>query len=69
MCRADKFQPSGEESLAEKWLIHKYNHASGVINDALEAREFADASSAAHHYFLHEFCDIFIVRRSTSLAA
>jgi valyl-tRNA synthetase len=53
--------PTGEESLAEKWLFHKLNIASKAVNEALEKREFSDASSAAHHFFLYDLCDVFIV--------
>lgn len=53
--------PTGKESLAEKWLFHKLNIAAAGVNDALERREFSEASSAAHGFFLHDLCDVFIV--------
>ncbi|NXD32148.1 SYV ligase, partial [Spelaeornis formosus] len=52
--------PTGKESLAEKWLLHKLNQASAVVNDKLESRDFSDASSAAYSFFLHDLCDVFI---------
>lgn len=53
--------PTGKESLAEKWLFHKLNYAARAVNEALEKREFSEASSAAHHFFLYDLCDVFIV--------
>lgn len=52
--------PTGKESLVEKWLFHKYNAAIAAVNEALEAREFADASSAAYSFFLYDLCDVYI---------
>ncbi|GFZ46248.1 Valine--tRNA ligase [Saitozyma sp. JCM 24511] len=52
--------PSGKESLVEKWLFHKLNLATTAVNNALEAREFFDASTAAYSFFLHDLCDVFI---------
>jgi valyl-tRNA synthetase len=54
--------PSGQESLVEQWLFHKLNLATTAVNNALEAREFFDASTAAYSFFLHDLCDVFIVR-------
>lgn len=53
--------PTGRESLAEKWLFHKLNVACTAIDSALERRDFAEASSAAHAFFLYDLCDVFIV--------
>lgn len=54
-------QPTGSESVAEKWLFHKLNYASEVVNSAMETRDFERASSAAYHFFLNDLCDVFIV--------
>ncbi|RXK38345.1 valine-tRNA ligase [Tremella mesenterica] len=53
-------QPNGEESLVEKWLYHKYNIACAAVNDALDAREFYDATTAAYAYFFYDICDVYI---------
>ncbi|KAK4686354.1 valyl-tRNA synthetase, partial [Tremellales sp. Uapishka_1] len=52
--------PTGQESIAEKWLFHKLNIASDAVTSALEDRDFQGASQAAYHYFLYELCDVFI---------
>ena len=54
-------QPTGQESTAEKWLIHKLNIASGAVSEAMENRDFADATNIAHQFFLWDLCDVFIV--------
>jgi valyl-tRNA synthetase len=54
-------QPTGSESVAERWLFHKLNYASEVVNSAMETRDFERASSAAYHFFLNDLCDVFIV--------
>lgn len=46
--------------MAEKWLLHKLNIATAAVNDKLESRDFADASTAAYSFFLHDLCDVFI---------
>lgn len=53
--------PTGEESIAERWLLHKLNIAALAVDESLEARDFAAASTAAHQFFLTDFCDVFIV--------
>lgn len=56
----DSPKPTGQESIAEKWLLHRLNQAAINVNRALENRDFSDASSAAYRFFLNDFCDIFI---------
>ena len=53
-------QPTGRESLVEKWLFHKLNVASSAVNHHLENREFSDATNAAYGFFLYDLCDVFI---------
>lgn len=53
-------QPTGKESLAEKWLLHKLNIAAAAVNEKLESRDFSDASTAAYAFFLYDLCDVFI---------
>ena len=40
--------------------MHKLNIAAEIVNDKLETRDFSDASTAAHAFFLHDLCDVFI---------
>ncbi|KAK8869893.1 valine-tRNA ligase [Kwoniella newhampshirensis] len=52
--------PTGQEGLVEQWLFHKLNLASAAVSEALENRDFADATNAAYQYFLNDLCDVFI---------
>ncbi|WWD15831.1 valine-tRNA ligase [Kwoniella shandongensis] len=52
--------PTGQEGLVEKWLFHKLNIASAAVSEALENRDFSDATNAAYQYFLNDLCDVFI---------
>ncbi|KAI3323443.1 tRNA synthetases class I-domain-containing protein [Xylariaceae sp. AK1471] len=53
-------KPSGQESLAEKWILHKANTCAKEMNQAISAREFNKATSAIYRYWYDELCDIFI---------
>ncbi|KAK4457985.1 valyl-tRNA synthetase [Cladorrhinum samala] len=51
---------TGDESLSEKWIIHKLNNAAKDIHNALEEREFSVASQLVYQYWWNELCDVFI---------
>lgn len=55
-------QPTGDESLVEKWILHKLNLATDKVNQALEDRNFMQATSEAYSFWLYEICDVYIVR-------
>lgn len=56
------FQPTGKESLVEKWIFHKLNLAAEEVNRCLTERNFMAATTAAHNFWLYELCDVYIVR-------
>ncbi|KAL1967143.1 hypothetical protein VTN77DRAFT_3434 [Rasamsonia byssochlamydoides] len=62
----DDFKPhaaptkAGRESLAERWILHKFNTAAKETNEALEAREFSVAASTVYQYWYSQLCDVFI---------
>ncbi len=53
-------QPSGDESLVEKWILHKLNTASKTVNECLKERNFMAATSAVYNFWLYELCDVYI---------
>lgn len=53
-------KPTGKESIAEKWILHRLNAASVLVNEAMENRDFSDATNHAYRFFLNDFCDVFI---------
>lgn len=55
-------QPTGQESLAEKWIFHKLNTSTTIINQALAERNFMAASAEAYRFWLYDICDVYIVR-------
>ena len=52
--------PTGKESLAEKWILHRYNEATKSINVALGERDFGAATTIAYQYFYTQLCDVYI---------
>lgn len=53
-------QPTGKESLVEKWILHKLNVAATEINTQLTERNFMAATTAAYQFWLYELCDVYI---------
>ncbi|KAJ8659411.1 hypothetical protein O0I10_004773 [Lichtheimia ornata] len=62
----DDFKPSasaemsGDESLADKWILAKLNNAAKEANKALAERSFMSATNAIHQYWLYDLCDVYI---------
>lgn len=61
----DEYQPrskeslSGNESLVEKWILHKLTHTSKVVNEAFEKRDFLTSTSAIYEFW-YLICDVYI---------
>ncbi|OSD00306.1 hypothetical protein PYCCODRAFT_1437437 [Trametes coccinea BRFM310] len=53
-------KPTGNESLVEKWILHKLNLAADEINKQLADRNFMNATGAAYNFWLYELCDVYI---------
>jgi len=54
--------PSDNEprSLAEKWILHRFNRVAQEVNDAIEGREFSVAAGTLYQYWFTQLCDTFI---------
>lgn len=50
---------SGNESLVEKWILHKLTHAAKNLGASLESRNFADATTAVYNFW-YDVCDVYI---------
>ena len=61
-------QPTGNESLVEKWILHKLNVAAKELNAQMTERNFMMATTAAYNFWLYELCDVYIVRPSAVCA-
>ncbi|KAL7747969.1 valine--tRNA ligase [Sorochytrium milnesiophthora] len=53
-------EPTGEESMVERWILHKLNRAIRDTNANLETMNFMNATSAIHQFWLYELCDVYI---------
>ncbi|PWY89853.1 valyl-tRNA synthetase [Aspergillus heteromorphus CBS 117.55] len=62
----DEFTPSraltrtGDESLAERWMLHKLNTATQNVNHALSEKEFSRAAQIVYQYWWDHLCQVFI---------
>ena len=57
----NRLQPSGKESLVERWILNKLNDAAAEVNRELAVRNFMNATGAAYNFWLYELCDVYIV--------
>ena len=61
----DNYQPpaseglSGNETLVEKWILHKYTETAKTVTEAMDKREFFTATSAIYEYW-YQVCDVYI---------
>ncbi|CAI4062409.1 hypothetical protein SKDZ_07G3400 [Saccharomyces kudriavzevii ZP591] len=61
----DDYQPSateglsGNESLVEKWILHKLTETSKIVNEALDKRDFLTSTSAIYEFW-YLICDVYI---------
>ncbi|CAH7666573.1 valyl-tRNA synthetase [Phakopsora pachyrhizi] len=53
-------EASGDESLVEKWILHKLNECSQNLNKLLEERSFMAATSSVYDFWLYDLCDVYI---------
>ena len=63
----DDFKPAphgvvltGNESLADLWILNKLNMASRDTNLYLEQRNFMNATSTVYNFWLYELCDVYL---------
>ncbi|KAJ1905906.1 valine--tRNA ligase [Coemansia sp. IMI 209127] len=52
--------PTGCESLAEKWILHRLNVAVRNVNTALEEMNLMAATTAIYSFWLYDLCDVYI---------
>lgn len=58
-------KPGGKtnnESLPERWILHKLSVAARDVNQALTDREFSRATQILYQYCWDHLCDVYIVR-------
>ncbi|KAJ2691970.1 valine--tRNA ligase, partial [Coemansia spiralis] len=52
--------PTGRESLAERWILHRLNCAARDTNAALAGMNFMAATTAIYSFWLYDLCDVYI---------
>lgn len=52
--------PAGEESLVEKWILHRLDFAAREVSTQLTERNFMNATAAVYNFWLYELCDVYI---------
>lgn len=62
-------QPIGDETLTERWILHRLDHAIDAVNKGMEARHFMNATAACYDFWLYELCDVYIVHHLFGLIA
>ncbi|KAK9458393.1 tRNA synthetases class I-domain-containing protein [Dipodascopsis uninucleata] len=50
----------GNESLVEKWILYRFSEAARLTNEALEERDFFNATNYIYNFWLYELCDVYI---------
>lgn len=53
-------KPTGNEGLAEKWILSKLNSAAQQVNVGFHERNFMNTCSAIYNFWLYELCDVYI---------
>lgn len=56
---------TGNESLADRWILHKLNTACADMNNALAKRDFSVATSVSYQYWYAQLCDTYIENSKT----
>ena len=59
---------TGRETLAERWILHKFNTAAKEMDQALEQREFNIAAITVYQYWYSQLCDVFIENSKSLLS-
>jgi valyl-tRNA synthetase len=50
----------GEMSLANRWILSRFNETVREVTEALEEYRFNEGAQAIYHFVWHEFCDWFL---------
>ncbi|KAJ1656257.1 valine--tRNA ligase [Dispira simplex] len=62
----DGFQPcsnhgiTGDESLVDRWILHKLVKTTQQLNQSLTDRNFMTATQTLQNFWLYELCDVYI---------
>lgn len=51
---------SGNESLVEKWILHKLTKTTEKVTKSIENRDFYETTQAIYNFWLYDLCDVYI---------
>jgi len=52
--------PDAAQTLADRWIVSRFNQAAQQVNEALRAYRFHEAASVVYEFFWGEFCDWYL---------
>jgi valyl-tRNA synthetase len=55
-----KEKKTGNESLAERWILHRLNIAAKKVNQQMNDREFSASTHSIYSFLYDDLCDVFI---------
>jgi valyl-tRNA synthetase len=56
-------------TLEDQWILSRFNHVAGEINEALKEYRFHEAANSIYSFFWGEFCDWYLELIKSRLAA
>ena len=48
------------EALEDRWIVSRFQHASGHVGKALEQHRYHEAADSLYHFFWDDFCDWYL---------
>ncbi|PWN36663.1 putative VAS1-valyl-tRNA synthetase [Meira miltonrushii] len=57
---ASELKLTGDEGLAEKWILSKLDQAAQQVNAGFKERNFMNTCAAMYNFWLYELCDVYI---------
>jgi len=51
---------NAELSIADRWIIHRFNNAVGLVEEAMATYRFDDMAHAVYEYFWNDYCDWYV---------
>jgi valyl-tRNA synthetase len=52
--------PTGNESLVEKWILHRLDTVAGQVDTAFKERNFMTVCTSIFDFWLYDLCDVYI---------
>nr|XP_028575627.1 valine--tRNA ligase isoform X1 [Podarcis muralis] len=53
-------EPSGSESLIDRWILSRLSHAVELCDAGFQAYDFPGITTAVYNFWLYELCDVYL---------